>query len=62
MAPGLAALADGAECVVLHDRGAADPAQKTLLHAALELEDGDLGRWLWWELVLANMSLVGVCV
>jgi hypothetical protein len=37
----LAALADDAEGVVLHDGGAADAAEKTLLHAALEAEDCD---------------------
>lgn len=46
VASGLASLANDAKGVVLHDRGAADPAQKALLHATLELEDGDLGRWL----------------
>jgi hypothetical protein len=41
----LATLADDAEGVVLHDRCATDAAQKTLLHAALEAEDCDFGRW-----------------
>lgn len=44
VAVGLAALADNAERVVLHERSTADAAQQALLHAALELEDGDLGR------------------
>lgn len=39
---GLGTLADNAKGVVLHDGGAADPAKKTLLHSALEAEDGDL--------------------
>jgi hypothetical protein len=30
--------------VVLHDGGSADAAKKALLHAALELEDGNFGR------------------
>jgi hypothetical protein len=39
---GLAAFADQAEGVILHDGGPADAAEQTLLHAALELDDGDL--------------------
>ena len=43
VAAGPAALADDAERVVLHDGGAADAPEEPLLHAALELEDGDFG-------------------
>jgi hypothetical protein len=41
---GLATCAYDAECVVFHDRSAADAAEETLLHAALEAEDGDFWR------------------
>jgi hypothetical protein len=41
---GLATFTDDTEGVVLHDRGPTDASQKTLLHAALEFEDCDLGR------------------
>jgi hypothetical protein len=41
---GFAAGAYDAESVVLHDGCAADATQETLLHAALELDDGHLGR------------------
>jgi len=37
----IAALADDTKSVVLHDGRTADSSQKTLLHAALELEDRD---------------------
>jgi hypothetical protein len=40
------ALADDSKGVVLHDRGAADSAQETLLHAAVETENGNFGRRL----------------
>lgn len=41
----LSTLANDTKGMVFHDRGAADAAQQTLLHPALELEDCDLGRW-----------------
>jgi hypothetical protein len=41
---GFSALADDAKGVILHDRGATNAAQETLLHATVELEDGYLGR------------------
>jgi len=44
MAWGIPALADGPKSVVFHDGGTADSAEKTLLHAALESENGDFGR------------------
>lgn len=40
------ALADNSKGVVLHDRGTTDSAQETLLHPAVETENGDFGRWL----------------
>lgn len=43
VAAGLAAFADDAKSMVFHDGCAADAAEKTLLHAALELEDCNLG-------------------
>lgn len=52
MAPRLSAYTDDPERVVLQDRGAADPAEKALLHTALEFEDGDLGGWLWMGLLV----------
>jgi len=42
----LAALADDTEGVVLHDGCTADSTEEALLHAALELEDRDLGGGL----------------
>lgn len=44
MIRGFPALADNSKGVVLHDRGAADPAQEALLHPALETEDGGFRR------------------
>jgi hypothetical protein len=41
---GLATCAYDAECVIFHDGGAADAAEETLLHTALEAEDSDFGR------------------
>lgn len=43
---GFPALADDAEGVVLHHGRAADPAEETLLHPALEFEDGNFRRRL----------------
>jgi hypothetical protein len=40
------AFTDDSKGVVFHDRGAADSAQETLLHPAVETENGDFGRWL----------------
>jgi hypothetical protein len=37
------ALADDSKGVVLHDRGAADSAEKTLLHPAVETKNSDFG-------------------
>jgi len=42
----LSALTDDPKGVVLHDRGATDSAQETMLHPAIETEDGNFGRWL----------------
>lgn len=51
MTPRLPTCTDDPERVVLQDRSAADPAEKALLHASLEFENGDLGRWLWMGLL-----------
>lgn len=39
----MSAFADDAKSMVLEDRGAANSSQQALLHAALELDDCDLG-------------------
>lgn len=46
VAAGFSALADDAKGVVLHNGRAADAAQQALLHPALKLDNGHLGRRL----------------
>jgi hypothetical protein len=48
------ALADDAEGVVLEHGRAADAAEQALLHAAVEAEDGDLGRRLCGRVISAG--------
>jgi len=42
----LPTLTDDSECVILHERSAADSAKEALLHAAVESENGDSWRRL----------------
>lgn len=46
MMPGFPAFANNSKGMVLHDRGATDSSEKTLLHPAVETENGNFGRWL----------------
>jgi len=40
------ALADDSKSMVLHNGGATDSAQETLLYSTVKAENGDFGRWL----------------